>query len=163
MKKLKLKSRHQLSKSQNKEMINRIRSISEKIGDALSKKRLELATVDEFELLLVDGKPMFLITDGIPFFTVRGALELKPTQKLVTVDAGAIPFVIKGADVMKPGIISVDPDIKEGDNVIVVEENHGKALAIGRALVDADQLMGDGGKGIKTLHMVGDKLWDVQL
>ena len=160
---MKLKSRHQLSKSQNKEMINRIRSISEKISDALSKKRLELATVDEFELLLVDGKPMFLITDGIPFFTVRGALELKPTQKLVTVDAGAIPFVIKGADVMKPGIISVDPDIKEGDNVIVVEENHGKALAIGRALVDADQLMGDGGKGIKTLHMVGDKLWDVQL
>lgn len=160
---MKLKSRHKLRKSQHKEMINKIRSISEETGDALLKKRLELATVDEYDLLLVDGQPLFFITNGVPFFTVKGALELNPKQKLVTVDAGAIPFVVKGADVMKPGIVSVDPDINQGDYVIVVEENHGKPLAIGRALVNANQLMGDGGKVIKTLHTVGDKLWDIQL
>lgn len=160
---MKLKSRHQLRKSQHREMIRIIKSISEETGDALINKRLELATVDDYELLLVEGKPLFVMIEGIPFFTVRGALEMKPRQRLVTVDAGAVPFIVKGADVMKPGIVSADPAIKEGDNVIVIEETHGKPLAIGRALVDASQMTGTGGKVIKTIHRVGDKLWDIQL
>lgn len=160
---MKLKSRHQLRKSQSKEMVNKLRPMLEDVDDLFKKKRFELAHVDDYELLLVDGEPLFVMIEGEPFFTVRGALELQPTKRNVVVDAGAVSFVAKGADVMRPGIVSADSDIKEGDLIIIIEQTHGKPLAIGRAMVPGDQMRGDSGKVIKTMHRVGDKLWDVQL
>ena len=143
-----------------------IRKIGESLTDAnakLASKKLEIAITDEFELLLVNGEPLFFIIDGEPFFTVKGALKLNPDKMVVTVDAGAIPFVVKGADVMIPGIVSADPGITEGDLVIVTEETHGKPLAVGRALVSGDQMTEGSGKAIKTIHIVGDKLWNLQV
>ncbi|MFW5929963.1 MAG: PUA domain-containing protein, partial [Halobacteriota archaeon] len=93
---------------------------------------------------------------------VQGALELQPESGLVTVDAGAVEFVTNGADVMRPGITDVSEDIEEDDLVVVVEENHGKALAVGRALTDADDMLGDGGRVVETLHHVGDELWEFE-
>ncbi|MCL7415561.1 MAG: RNA-binding protein [ANME-2 cluster archaeon] len=159
---MKIRARHQFRKSQTKDMIRQIGQILTNADSILEKKKLELAITDEHELLLVDGEPLFFITDGEPFFTVRGALQLKPDKRVVTVDAGAIAFVVKGADVMKPGIVSADTRIKEGDFVIVTEETHGKPLAVGRALVNGDQMTGGSGKAIKTMHIVGDKLWNFQ-
>jgi PUA domain protein len=75
---------------------------------------------------------------------------------------GAVRFVTNGADVMTPGITAVDPDVQEGDLVWVGEERHGKPLAVGRALVPAAELHAQGkGKGVASLHYLGDKLWDL--
>lgn len=135
-----------------------------KDADSLFKgAKFELATVDEYELLLVDGEPLFFLVLGKPFLTVRGALTITPEQRSVLVDAGAVPFVAKGADVMRPGITFAHPDIKEGDLVVVIEETHKKPLAIGRALISGESMKGDSGKAIKTIHSVGDKLWNLQL
>lgn len=160
---MKIRARHQLRKSQSRDMI---RKIGELVADAhvlLANKKFEIAITDEYELLLVDSEPLFFIMDGKPFFTVKGALKLRPDRRVVTVDAGAIPFVVKGADVMKPGIVTADPGIAEGDFVIVTEETHGKALAVGRALVPGDRMTEGSGKAIKTVHIVGDKLWNIQV
>ncbi|MBW6518684.1 MAG: RNA-binding protein [ANME-2 cluster archaeon] len=158
---MKIRARHQLRKSQSKDMIHKIGELFTDANVILANKKFEIAVTDEYELLLVDSEPLFFIMDGEPFFTVKGALKLKPDKKVVTVDAGAIPFVVKGADVMKPGIVSADPGIAEGDLVIVIEETHGKALAVGRALVPGDQMTEGGGKAIRTVHIVGDKLWNM--
>jgi PUA-domain protein len=163
MNELRIKSRHQLRKSQHKEMINKIKDFFEDADVMFKKNRFEVVNTDDYELLLIDGRPLFFIIDSQPFFTVQGALELQPKKRLVTVDAGAVPFVVKGADIMKPGIVSADPDINEGDMVIIIEKTHGKPLAIGRALVSGDQMTENSGKAIKTIHRVGDKLWNVQL
>jgi len=160
---MKAKPRHQLRKTQQKEMINTIRNILEDADTVIGNKRIELAQAEDQKLILVDGKPLFFITDGEPFFTVQGALELKPQKRLVIVDAGAVSFIAKGADIMRPGIVSADPGIEEGDLVIIVEHTHGKPLAIGRALVSGEQMIGDSGKVIKTIHYVGDKIWKIEL
>ncbi len=160
---MKIRARHQLRKSQSKDMIRQIGQVLTDAKTTLANKKLEMAVTDEYELLLVEGEPLFFIIDGEPFFTVKGALKLNPDKMVVTVDAGAIPFVVKGADVMKPGIVSADPGIKEGDLVVVTEETHGKALAVGRALVPGDQMTVGSGKAIKTVHIVGDKLWNLQV
>ena len=160
---MKIRARHQLRKSQSKDMIRQIGQVLTDAKTTLANKKLEMAVTDEYELLLVEGEPLFFIIDGEPFFTVKGALKLNPDKMVVTVDAGAIPFVVKGADVMKPGIVSADPGIKEGDFVVVTEETHGKALAVGRALVPGDQMTEGSGKAIKTVHIVGDKLWNLQV
>jgi PUA-domain protein len=94
-----------------------------------------------------------------PFFTVLGAIELMPKKRLVVVDAGAVRFVVNGADIMKPGIVSADPEIAVGDLVVIVEVRHQKPLAIGRALVAGTDMNGEG-KAVKSLHHVGDAIWN---
>jgi len=76
------------------------------------------------------------------------------------VDMGAVPYVTNGADVMGPGIVEVDPDIKEGDMVWIRDMTHKRPLAIGKALVSAEVMAAKApGKAIKNLHFVGDKIW----
>lgn len=87
-----------------------------------------------------------------------GAIELMPGKRRVIVDAGAVRFVVNGADIMKPGIVSADPEIAAGDLVVIAEERHKKPLAIGRALVAGTEMKGEG-KAVKSLHHVGDLIW----
>jgi len=126
-------------------------------GDSYEQVELTGASVD---LVLVDGAPAVMYLDGEPFLTVRGANDHPPERRVVTVDAGAVSFVSDGADVMRPGIVGADDAIGAGDLVVVAEETHGKALAVGRALVDGAGMVGDSGKVVETVHHVGDDLYE---
>ncbi len=129
----------------------------------LEDKVLEKITFDEYSVILVDGKPLLFEIDGQFFPTVRGALEMELNKRNVTVDKGAIRFVSNGADIMAPGIVDADSEIKEGDLVIIVEEAHRKPLAIGKALMKGPQMVeADSGKAIKSITHVGDKLWNME-
>ncbi len=124
---------------------------------------LEKITLDEYSLILVDGKPLLFEIEEQLFPTVRGAIEMKLNKRIVTVDKGAVRFVSNGADVMAPGIVEADSEIKEGDLVIIIEESHRKPLAIGKALMSGLQMVEtDSGKAIKSITHVGDKLWNAE-
>lgn len=113
-----------------------------------------------YDVVLIDGSPDILYIDDEPFLTVRGANRHEPTRRLVTVDAGAVSFVSDGADVMRPGIVEADEEIDAGDLVVIVEESHGKALAIGRSRVDGHELLGSEGKVVDSIHHVSDDLYE---
>ena len=51
-------------------------------------------------------------------------------------------------------------DIEPGDLVVVVEENHEKALAVARADTRGEDMLGDAGKVVENLHHVGDDLYE---
>jgi len=156
---MKIKSRHHLKGSDARKIIAAIEPL---LGDpaALRKASLELAETDEeIDIIFVDGRPLIMVMEGQSFLTVLGAIELKPQKKLVIVDSGAVSFIVNGADVMNPGIVSADPEIAMGDLVIVAEERHKKPLAIGRALIPGSEMRGEG-KAIKSLHRVGDQIWE---
>lgn len=121
-------------------------------------ERVEFADSDR-DLVLVDGDPLVCYFDGDPFVTVRGANAHPPEKHVVTVDSGAISFVSNGADVMRPGITEADPDIASGDLVVIAEESHGKVLAVGRATAAGDEMVGESGKVVDSLHHVGDDLY----
>ncbi len=126
-------------------------------------KTLEKITFEEYSLILVDGKPLLFEIEGHLFPTVRGALEMGLQKRVVTVDKGAIRFVSNGADIMAPGVVAADPEIKEGDFVIIVEETHRKPLAIGKALMGGLEMVeATSGKAIKSITHVGDKLWNME-
>ena len=130
----------------------------------LENEVLEKITLDEYSLILVNGKPLLFEIEGQLFPTVRGALEMKLQKRLVIVDKGAVRFVSNGADIMAPGVVEADPEINEGDLVIIVEETHRKPLAIGKALMEGPQMVeADSGKAIKSIIHVGDKLWSMEL
>jgi PUA domain protein len=154
-----VKSRHHLRSDE-------IRDLETALADALgvsidgdSYERVDLVGT-EFDLVLVDGAPAILYVDAEPFLTVRGANDYPPQRRVVTVDAGAVQFVSDGADVMRPGIVEADDTIEPDDLVAVVEETHGKTLAIGRALDPGADLVGDAGKVIESVHHVGDDLYE---
>ena len=155
---MKIKSRHHLKGSEAKKVITAIEPFLED-SSLLRKASLERAITDEgVDLIFVNGRPLIMIEEEQPFFTVLGAIELMPKKRLVVVDAGAVRFVVNGADIMNPGIVEADPKISAGDLVIIVEERHKKPLAIGRALIPGLEMKGEG-KAVKSLHRVGDQIW----
>ena len=123
--------------------------------------RVEAVQLDTLRLFYVNGFPLILETQrrNIPTLISKDALKGIP---MVTVDMGAIPFVIKGADIMRPGISDIDAGINKGDWVVIVDENHKKPLAIGEALMDSEDLKSSkSGKVIRNLHFVGDDIWNL--
>ena len=100
-----------------------------------------------------------MVNDGC---AVRAILYLPRCQSLnKAIDSarcGHGKVIFNGADIMKPGIVSADPEIAVGDLVVIVEERHNKPLAIGRALVAGTEMKGEG-KAVKSLHHVGDAIW----
>ncbi|PSQ44362.1 RNA-binding protein [Halobacteriales archaeon QS_9_68_42] len=154
-----VKSRHHLRSDEIDELAA---SLADRLGvelDGDDYERVEFTDVDR-EVVLVDGEPLVASFDGNLFLTVRGANEYPPQNHVVTVDSGAISFVSDGANVMRPGIVEATDDIESGDLVVVVEENHEKALAVGRAETDSDDMVGDSGKVVESLHHVGDDLYE---
>ncbi|WP_224447864.1 PUA domain-containing protein [Haloprofundus salilacus] len=153
-----VKSRHHLRSDDIKSLET---TLSEALGVDLDGDTYEFVelTGTEFDLVLVDGSPAVFYLDDEPFLTVHGANEYPPEKHVVTVDAGAVSFVSGGADVMRPGIVDADVDIEAGDLVAIAEETHGKVLAVGRALEDGADLVGDSGKVVESVHYVGDDLY----
>ena len=79
----------------------------------------------------------------------------------VQVDMGAVPYVCNGANTMSAGINDVSPEVVKGQYVWIREENHHKPLAIGIALMNAEEILASAkGKAIKSLHYIGDKIWN---
>jgi PUA domain protein len=154
-----VKSRHHLRSDEIDELEA---SLSEHLGVDLAGddyERVEFTDADR-EVVRVDGEPLVASFDGDLFLTVRGANEYPPDRHVVTVDSGAISFVSDGANVMRPGITDATDDIGPGELVVVVEENHSKALAVGRAETDGADMVGDSGKVVDSYHHVGDELYE---
>lgn len=156
---MQVKTRHHLRSDEIEELET---SLADHLGidlDGTDYERVEFTDTDR-EVVLVDGDPLVASFDDGLFVTVRGANEHPPENHVVTVDSGAISFVSDGANVMRPGITDATGDIELGDLVVIVEENHKKALAIGRAETDGDDMIGDSGKVVESLHHVGDDLYE---
>jgi len=160
---LKIRSRVQLRKSKKIKLVDELASIFGDVIRQLSDSKFETGTTDEYTVLLIGGKPFFYYEAGEVIPTLRGALELELKTPIVVVDAGAVRYLANGADVMCPGIVKADPSIREGDLVIITEESHGKPLAIGRALMPGEAMTAESGKAVKSVHYVGDKIWNIDI
>ncbi len=128
-------------------------------GMTLSRKDTVMVREGQPTIYLVNTEPVCFLSEGRPVPTLSAVLSGKATLPSATVDAGAIPFVVKGADIMRPGIVACEPFGKD-DAVVVREVTHHKPLAIGIALLGSEALMAEQkGKAIRTLHWIGDPLW----
>ena len=130
---------------------------------------LEMAEYGPWQMVLVDKVPIGVEVkneegERFAFLTLRGFLQHMDAKKWVEVDHGAIPFLMKGADCMVAGVHGADTSIEKGELVWIRDMTHKRPLAIGWATLagpDLKEVMK--GKGIKTLHWVGDELWDMEL
>ena len=100
-----------------------------------------------------------------PYFPRSGEFSnTRFPERRIVVDSGAVPYVVNGADVMRPGIVSVSDDIRAGAPAQVVEERHGKPIAICIALHDAPGIREmKSGKACRNIHHVGDEIWATRI
>ncbi len=110
-------------------------------------------------LVFINNRKLFFNYSDILLPTLHLLLE-KLILKKVTVDMGAVKFVIKGADIMRPGIRTLDENIAKDEFVVIVDETHGKPLAVGKLLFSGEEIkVMNSGKVIKNIHWIGDEMW----
>ncbi|RBQ22952.1 hypothetical protein ALNOE001_13450 [Candidatus Methanobinarius endosymbioticus] len=158
---LKIKQRHHLKKKKLKELKRDLGDYSEIIP---SKANIELLEVDPNPFVLVNGDPYVIIIEGKTFPTLKAALKNDICGKKVVVDIGAVKFVTNGADIMSPGIVATNDNVKPNDVVVIVEEIHKKPLAIGIAEIPGEEMVqNNSGKAIKNIHYIGDDIWNLEI
>ncbi len=165
MKKIIVKKRHSIRKSQAQDLLARL---YDQIGNSARFFHADMIEVIEtnadVSLFMVNKKLLLMDTGDWVFPTLKGAIQFPFPERRIVVDAGAIPYVVNGADVMRPGIVSVTDDVKSSSPVQIVDERHGKPLAIGVALLDAPDIRAStSGKMCKNFHHVSDEIWNIEI
>lgn len=125
-----------------------------------SKTNVEVVESDVGLIYLINGKAMLFKVETRILPTL---LFIDFTTKVpkIVVDMGAVPYVCKGADVMRPGIVRIDGEFNKSELVVVIDVKHGKALALGESLMDSVAArQAKKGPIVKTVHYVSDKIWD---
>jgi len=146
-----------ISKSETSQILEQI-NLQWKI-ELPKQKNIKTHEVDEKGVIITgDGITAVKIGDDIlPFLDDIPILEKFP---YVTVDMGAIKFVCKGANVMRPGITKFS-DFESGEIVCVIEESQKKFLAVGKAKMSSKELDGTSkGEVIKNMHYISDNFWE---
>jgi len=146
-----------ISKSETSELL---KTVSERWEIQFPKiKNLKVHQIsDEAQIITGRGiKILKINNDYLPFLSETETLEKFPN---VMVDMGAVKFMCKGANVMRPGIKKFT-EFEKDRLVCVIEESQHKFLAVGKAMVSSLELENmEKGEVIKNLHYVSDKFWE---
>lgn len=124
--------------------------------------------LDRVTIVTIDGKYLFFNHFDGPYFPNLKILHTYPDiLPKIQVDKGAIKFVLKGADIMCPGMTSSGARLPEvnlpKDTVIAIyAEGKEHALAVGLTSMSTDEIKSiNKGIGVRNIHVLGDGLWDV--
>jgi len=124
-----------------------------------STKEVEEKGVGDDFIFFSNGKPFILRTKFGLLPSLRFD-EFINTLPKVIVDMGAVPHVVNGANIMRPGVREIRNDFVKGDLLVIADEKFEKNIALGLADMDSSAMKtASKGKVIATLHYVGDELW----
>lgn len=114
--------------------------------------------LDDAQIITGAGIKILKVDDDyLPFLSETEALEKFPA---VTVDMGAVKFMCKGANLMRPGIKEFG-EFEKDKLVCIVEESQHKFLAVGKAMVSSSELETmEKGEVIKNIHYISDRFWE---
>lgn len=133
-----------------------IRDLNEQLPFELDKK--DDVQIDG-DVILVNGDFYFLAYESSWIPSVRLLLDRPELLAQVVVDMGAVRFVAKGADIMRPGIVGV-PDVKKNTVVQVVDEKNKKPLAVAKMKFSGSEIESmSSGNVVESIHYVGDEYW----
>ncbi len=113
---------------------------------------------NEAQIIIGNGIKILKINDDyLPFLSETETLEKFPN---VVVDMGAVKFMCKGANLMRPGIKKFT-EFEKDNLVCIIEESQHKFLAVGKAMVSSSELEDmEKGEVIKNMHYISDKFWE---
>lgn len=123
---------------------------------------------NQLQLLSFNGFPLFFQSHDDPYVPTLRLLHLYPhLLPPVTVDRGAIRFLIAGANVMSPGLTSKGGKLPPTERsypantvVAIFAEGKDHPVAIGICKTSTEEIKKvNKGIGIDTLHFIGDGLY----
>ena len=146
-----------ISKSETSALL---KTVSERWGMELPRiKNLKVHQIlDDAQIITGNGIKILKVSDDyLPFLSETKTLEKFPN---VMVDMGAVRFMCKGANVMRPGIKKFT-GFERDQLVCVIEECQHKFLAVGKAMVPSSELETmEKGEVVKNIHYISDKFWE---
>jgi PUA domain protein len=149
-----------LSKRESREVVGKIEQTWPFMPILGKNETARVAEIEGDRRLLIFPSWMAIDLDGriLPFL---GSQELLRSFPAVVVDTGAISHICKGADVMRPGILTVEGEFHAGGIVCVKEQRYQKFIAVGEALLaGGDALAASKGAVVRNMHYVGDLYWE---
>ena len=82
-------------------------------------------------------------------------LILHPPRYRVRVTRGVEGYILKGGDVFAKHVVSVDPELRPEEEVLVVDSRD-RLLAVGRSFFNAEEMLSfHVGVGVKVRHGAG--------
>lgn len=146
-----------ISKSETSALL---KTVSEKWGIEFPKmKNVKVHQIlEDAQIITGNGLKILKVDeDYLPFLSEIEMLGKFPT---VTVDMGAVKFMCKGANLMRPGIKKFT-EFEKDKIVCIVEESQHKFLAVGKSLVSSSELETmEKGEVIKNMHYISDRFWE---
>ncbi len=157
-----IKKRHLLKKKEQRRILSQIESELGVLANLDLKEKIESGILDDgTQILIIGDKILFFETEGRFFPTLHALLNNYVKIPSVTVDMGAVKYVVNGADIMRPGVTRIDDNVQKDRIVAVIDERHSKPLAVGISLFDANEMQSlSKGKVILTKHHINDDLWN---
>jgi len=151
----------------------KVRQIKQILAEASRALRVDVsngvAKGSRVEVVEVASKGAIIVIDDCAAFIQRDE-HVIPTLlneavlhrlSAIRVDAGAVPYICNGADLMAPGVVNFDGAFKAGDIVVIVDDRFAKGIAVARTLYDAGEVAEkQQGKIAVNLHFIGDAFWD---
>jgi PUA-domain protein len=150
--------RKRLSKKEIKDLNEQVKPYNHEFD---KKAQIELV---EDKYFFVENELSFFLYENTLLPTLKWQLKNGVCLPTITVDQGAIKFVIKGADIMRPGITNITSYLENGTIVTIIDENKSTPIAIGKMLLSSsDMQKADSGKVVGSVHYFGDDLWKMEL
>jgi len=122
-------------------------------------KNVRTHQIDE-KGVIITGNGVTAVKIGEDILPFLGDIQILEKLPYVIVYMGAIKFICKGANIMRPGITKFS-NFKKGEIVCVIEESQHKFLAVGKAEITSKQLdETKKGEVIKNMHYISDIFWE---
>ena len=148
-----------ISKSETSKILEQIKS-QWKI-ELPKQKNIKTHDVNE-KGVIITGDGITAVKIGENYMPFLDDIEVLEKFPYVKVDMGAIKFVCKGANVMRPGITKFSA-FDNGEIVCVIEESQNKFLAVGKAEMSSkDAEDSCNGEVIKNMHYISDDFWETK-
>ncbi|RLF49112.1 MAG: RNA-binding protein [Thermoplasmata archaeon] len=153
-----IKNRRALRKRDAKALIERFfDEWGIEFGDGL----VEEGRINGTVIYMHDGHPIAIKYNDKLLPTLNILIAHRPQIKYITVDMGAVPHIVNGADVMMPGIVDFHAPFEKGDVLWVRDVKNKMPIAVGIALISSSEFGREKkGKALKNIHYVGDKIWN---
>lgn len=151
-----------LSKRDAAKLLSKLKELGWARSLEAGKPRSVLRIVDED--FIIYGILGFIICEkGERIFpTVHEEYNRKLLDELpaLVVDMGAVPYIARGAGVMRPGITDFRGEFRRGELLVIRDERNLKPLSISIALEGSEKCKEmSRGKVAENIHHVNDRIW----
>lgn len=149
--------KHYISRKELKNLRERVETLG---LDPSALEGVEIEEIKDERCYFVNKKP-FIYEKGkdtiIPMLFFLN--EIKPERKHVSVDDGAVPHIMNGANVFAQGITGIDPEVQEND-MVFIRNRDSVYIGVGISERSASGIMEDKkGEVIRLIHYPNDRIF----